>query len=73
MREVHCLHYFEFIFLTVWPYGLDSGPALEIHSNSLSRRTVSNLTFCVSYVQKSDLCMKDIKYTCKHASSLEAD
>ena len=35
MREVHCLHYFGFIFLMVWPYRLDSGPAMEINSKTI--------------------------------------
>ena len=43
-----------FIFLTLWPYGLESGPAMEIHSNSLFRRNVSIMTFCVSHLEQSD-------------------
>lgn len=38
-REIDCLHHVEFIFLALWPYGLDSGAAIGIHSNTLFRRT----------------------------------
>ena len=30
------------------------------------------MKFCVPHVQGSDWSMEDIKYTCEHASSIEA-
>ena len=62
-----------FISLTLWPYWLDSGPAMEIHSNSLSRRNVSIMTSCVSHAEQSDWSMKDVKNTCEHTSLRETD
>lgn len=74
-REIDCLHHVEFIFLALWPYGLDSGPAIGIHRGPiviLFLGGLVNMKFRISPVERPDRSMKDIKYTCKHASSIEA-